>query len=33
MYCLRLLESAHELATVQTDPRVAKALIDRYSKP
>ena len=29
----RKLELAHELAAVQTDPRVAKALIDRYSKP
>lgn len=29
----RKLELAHELAAVQTDPRIAKALIDRYSKP
>lgn len=29
----RKLELAHELATIQTDPRVAKALIARYSKP
>ena len=29
----RKLELAHELATIQTDKRVAKALIDRYSKP
>ena len=29
----RKLELAHELAAIQTDPRVAKALIDRYSKP
>lgn len=29
----RKLELAKELAAVQTDPRVAKALIDRYSKP
>ena len=29
----RKLEIAHELAAIQTDPRVAKALIDRYSKP
>ena len=29
----RKLELAHELAAMQTDPRVAKALIDRYSKP
>lgn len=29
----RKLELAHELAAEQTDPRVAKALIDRYSKP
>lgn len=28
----RKLELAHELASIQTDPRVAKALIDRYSK-
>lgn len=28
----RKLELAHELAAIQTDPRVAKALIDRYSK-
>lgn len=27
----RKLELAHELAAIQTDPRVAKALIDRYS--
>ena len=26
----RKLELAHELASIQTDPRVAKALIDRY---
>ena len=26
-------ELAHELAAIQTDPRVAKALISRYSKP
>lgn len=26
-------ELAHELAAIQTDPRVAKALIERYSKP
>ena len=26
-------ELAHELAAIQTDPRVAKALIARYSKP
>ena len=26
------LELAHELAAIQTDPRVAKALIDRYSQ-
>lgn len=26
-------ELAHELAAIQTDPRVAKALIDRYSRP
>ncbi len=26
----RKLELAHELADIQTDPRVAKALIDRY---
>lgn len=29
----RKLELAHELAAIQTDPRVAKALIDRYSNP
>lgn len=29
----RKLELAHELAAIQTDPRVAKALIDRYSVP
>ena len=29
----RKLELAHELADIQEDPRVAKALIDRYSKP
>ena len=29
----RKLELAHELAAIQEDPRVAKALIDRYSKP
>lgn len=29
----RKLELAHELAAIQTDPRIAKALIDRYSKP
>lgn len=29
----RKLELAHELAAIQTDTRVAKALIDRYSKP
>ena len=29
----RKLELAHELAAIQTDPRVAKALIGRYSKP
>lgn len=28
----RKLELAHELASIQTDPRVAKALIDRCSK-
>lgn len=28
----RKLELAHELAVVQTDPRVAKALVDRYSE-
>ena len=27
----RKLEIAHELAAIQTDPRVAKALVDRYS--
>lgn len=29
----RKLELAHELAAIQTDPRVAKALVVRYSKP
>lgn len=29
----RKLELAHELAAIQTDRRVAKALINRYSKP
>ena len=29
----RKIELAHELATIQTDPRVAKALIERYSNP
>ena len=29
----RKLELAHELASIQTDERVAKALISRYSKP
>lgn len=29
----RKLELAHELAAIQEDPRVAKALTDRYSKP
>lgn len=29
----RKQELAHELAAIQTDPRVAKALVDRYSKP
>lgn len=29
----RKLELAHELAAIQTDPRVAEALINRYSKP
>ena len=29
----RKLELAHELAAIQTDERVAKALINRYSKP
>ena len=29
----RKLALAHELAAIQTEPRVAKALIDRYSKP
>ena len=29
----RKLELAHELAAIQTDQRVAKALIERYSKP
>lgn len=28
----RKLELAHKLAAIQTDPRVAKALVDRYSK-
>lgn len=28
----RKLELAHELAAIQTDPRVARALINRYSK-
>lgn len=28
----RKLELAYELAAIQTDPRVAKALIDRYTK-
>lgn len=28
----RKLELAHELAAIQTDPRVAKALIDRYTR-
>lgn len=28
----RKLELAHDLAAIQTDPRVAKALIDRYSQ-
>lgn len=28
----RKLELAHELAAIQTDPRVAKALVDRYSQ-
>lgn len=28
----RKLELAHELAAIQTDPRVAKALVERYSK-
>lgn len=28
----RKLELAHELAAIQTDPRVAQALVDRYSK-
>ena len=28
----RKLELAHELSEIQTDPRVAKALIDRYSQ-
>ena len=31
-WCKRKLELAHELAAIQTDPRVAKALIDRYSQ-
>ena len=29
----RKLELAHELAAIQSDPRVAKALVDRYSNP
>ena len=29
----RKLELAHELAAIQTDTRVAKALVDKYSKP
>lgn len=29
----RKLELAHELVAIQTDPRVAKALVARYSKP
>ncbi|HZK25003.1 MAG TPA: hypothetical protein VFC74_06415 [Oscillospiraceae bacterium] len=29
----RKLELAHELAAIQTDQRVAKALIDRYAQP
>ena len=29
----RKQELAHKLAAIQTDPRVAKALISRYSKP
>lgn len=29
----RKQELAHELAAIQTDERVAKALVDRYSKP
>lgn len=29
----RKLELAHELAAIQTDTRVAEALVDRYSKP
>lgn len=29
----RKLELAHELSAIQTDPRIAKALINRYSKP
>lgn len=29
----RKLELAYELAAIQTDPRVAKSLIERYSKP
>ena len=28
----RKLELAHELAVIQTDPRVAKALVDRYTQ-
>ena len=28
----RKLELAHDLAAIQTDPRVAKALVDRYSQ-
>ncbi len=30
-WCKRKLELAKELAAIQTDPRVAKALIDRYA--
>lgn len=30
---VRKLELAKELAAIQTDPRVAKALVERYSKP
>ena len=29
----RKLELAHEIAAIQTDERISKALIDRYSKP
>ena len=29
----RKLELAHELAAIQSDPRVAEALVERYSKP